>query len=176
MADRTPNVEESDDVPASPETPSEAGRDAVARLSRENEELLTKLKYLQAEFENYRKRAERDADVVVRFAHEALVARLLPVLDEMDAAMEGLAGKPGAGVRMVRDNFLKALQEAGLQEIPAAGLSFDPYVMDCVQRVPNPTAKDGVVKEVVRKGYRLHDRILRPVQVIVVNNGGEPDA
>ncbi|HKW42762.1 MAG TPA: nucleotide exchange factor GrpE, partial [Thermoplasmata archaeon] len=156
------------------ESPEPAGPlDEVGDLRRHNEELATKLKYLQAEFENYRKRVERDAETVVRFAHEALFARLLPVLDELDAAAAGIDGNAGDGVRMVRDNFVKALREAGLGEVPAEGLPFDPYIMDCIQQVADDASKDGVVKEVVRKGYRYRDRIVRPAQVIVVNNRGE---
>ena len=158
MEEKTPIVEKQDDV---------------AELRLQREELLTKLKYLQAEFENYRKRAERDVESVVKYAHEALVTRLLPVVDELDAAVETLKGGEAEGVRMVRDNLLKSLREAGLQEIPAKGLMFDPYVMDCVQQVPDPTMQDGVVKEVVLKGYRLHDRVLRPAHVVVVRNRGE---
>src|SRR5207249_6822477 len=77
------------------------------------------------------------------------------------------------GVRMVRDNLVKVLQEVGLQEIPSKGRVFDPYEMDCIEQVPDPEMKDGAVKSVVRKGYRLHDRVLRPAQVIVVKNRGE---
>src|SRR2546430_17592427 len=94
-------------------------RDELAELRRQNEELLTKLKYLQAEFENYRKRVDRDAEMVVKFAHELLLSRLLPVLDEMDAAVVALEGKAGEGVRMVRDDLVEVLQEVGLQESPS---------------------------------------------------------
>lgn len=156
------------------ETPEEAApADEVEELRRGKEELLTKLKYLQAEFENFRKRTERDAQTFVRFAHEALVARLLPVLDEMDAAVAQLTEPVQGGLRMIRDNLLEALREAGVQEIPALGQPFDPYLMDAVQQVSDKDSKDGIVKEVVRKGYRLHDRVLRPAQVIVVRNEGD---
>ena len=154
-------------------TPTVQKPDETEDLRREKEELLTKMKYLQAEFENYRKRVERDAEIVVKFAHEALLARLLPVLDEMDVAVETLEGEAGKGVRMVRDNLSRALGEAGLQEIPAVGMPFDPYLMDAVQQVSERDSKDGIVKEVLRKGYRLNDRILRPAQVIVVRNQGD---
>ena len=170
MVEKTPTVQKEDEPRG---TPAEALPEDAAELRRQNEDLLMKMKYLQAEFENYRKRGERDADTIVKFAHESILSRLLPVLDEMDAAVAGLDGKTGEGVRMVRDNLVRALQEAGLQEIPAQGLAFDPYVMDCVQRVPDADAKEDVVTEVVRKGYRYHDRILRPAQVVVVKNGGE---
>lgn len=168
MSEETPAIEREDEARG-----PEATRDEVGDLRRHNEELAIKLKYLQAEFENHRKRVEREAEAVVRFAHETLLARLLPVLDEMDAAVAGIDGKAGEGVRMVRDNFVKALREAGLEEVPAQGMPFDPYLMDCVQQVPDDGSKDGVVKEVVRKGYRYRDRIVRPAQVIVVNNRGE---
>lgn len=162
MTDKTPTVEEA--PPA--ETPATEPVDKVG-------ELLTKLRYLQAEFENYRKRVERDAQAIVKFAHEDLLSRLLPVLDEMDAAVDALTGEAGQGVRMVRDNLAKALREAGLQEIPALGRPFDPYQMDAVEYVTEKDSKDGFVKKVLRKGYRLHDRVLRPAQVIVVRNEGD---
>src|SRR6266581_3683291 len=150
MNEKSPALQDEDEardatVPESTET---TPRDELAELRRQNEELLTKLKYLQAEFENYRKRVDRDAAVAV------------------------LEGKAGEGVRMVRDNLVKALQEVGLQEIPAEGRVFDPYEMDCLEQVPDPEMKDGTVKAVVRKGYRLDDRVLRPAQVIVVKNRG----
>ncbi len=142
-----------------------------------SEELLSRLKYLQADFENYRKRVARETEVVVKLANEALLVRLIPVLDDIDAALTHLDGEASKGVRMVHDNLLRALAAAGLEEIPAAaGVAFDPYVHDCVQQVPDANLRDGTVKEVVRKGYRVPDRILRPAQVIVVKNGGEPNA
>jgi len=177
MNEKSPALQDEDEAQDATVRESNEGapRDELADLRRQNEELLTKLKYLQAEFENYRKRVDRDAATVVKFAHELLLSRLLPVVDEMDAAVAALEGKSAEGVRMVRDNLAKILQEAGLQEIPAAGRAFDPYEMDCIERVPDAEIKDGMVKAVVRKGYRLHDRVLRPAQVIVVKNGGATD-
>ena len=173
----TPAEEEAEPADAVTQAPVETTvAEDVEAERRRNEELLTRLKYLQAEFENYRKRVSRETEAVVRFANEALVARLIPVLDDFDAALTHLEGDASKGVRMVRDNLLKALEATGLEEIPADGARFDPYVHDCVQQVPDPDLEDGAVKEVVRKGYRLQDRILRPAQVIVVKNGSEPNA
>lgn len=140
------------------------------------EELLSRLKYAQADLENYRKRVARETEAVVKLANEALLVRLIPVLDDFDAALAHLEGDASKGVRMVHDNLLKALRVAGLEEIPANGAAFDPYIHDCIQQVPDPALKDGTVKEVIRKGYRLPDRILRPAQVIVVKNGEEAHA
>ncbi len=158
---------------ATPETGPLADLEAERK---KGEELLSRLKYLQADFENYRKRVSRETEAVVRLANEALLVRLIPVLDDIDAALAHLDGEASKGVRMVRDNLWKALAAAGLEEIPAAGATFDPYVHDCLQQVADPEAQDGTVKEVVRKGYRLPDRILRPAQVIVVKNGDETHA
>ena len=159
---------------ASQEEPIELSPASELELERKrNEELLNRLKYLQAEFENYRKRVSREAEAVVRLANEALVVRLMPVLDDLDAALQHLDGEAAKGVHMVRENLLKALRDAGLEEIPAEGQTFDPYVHECVQQVPDPELEEDTVAEVVRKGYRLQDRILRPAQVIVIKNRGE---
>jgi len=163
--EEAPAVSMDEDLPAE----LEASRKQV-------DELLTKLKYLQAEFENYRKRADRDAEAYVRLAHEALLVRILPILDELDAGVDRMEGTAGEGVRMVRDKLAEVLGEAGLQMIPALGVPFDPYIHDCVEQVTDASAEDGVVKEVVLKGYRLADRVLRPARVIVVNNGGATNA
>lgn len=172
MSNEPPEIEENQS-----EEPREADPESIAPEVREaqarNEELLNRLKYLQAEFENYRKRASRETEAFLRLANEALILQILPVLDDFDAALAHLDGEESKGVRMVRDKLVAALGAAGLQEIPAEGEAFDPYVHDCIQQVPDPERKDGLVREVVRKGYRLQDRILRPAQVIVVKNGDE---
>ncbi len=178
-----PDPSETDrESPGSPEEPTAPASEAKEKPKTpteleveraRNEELLNRLTYLQADFENYRKRAARETEAVVKLANEALLLRLLPVLDDFDAALAHVDGEASKGIAMVRDNLLKALGAAGLQEIPAEGQKFDPYVHDCLQQAPDPAQEDGTVKEVVRKGYRLPDRILRPAQVIVVKNRGE---
>ncbi|HTD80851.1 MAG TPA: nucleotide exchange factor GrpE, partial [Thermoplasmata archaeon] len=106
----------------------------------------------------------------VLFANESLVARLLPVLDDLDAAVQSAKGKEGRGLEMIQANVMKALQESGLEEIPATGLPFDPYVHECIQLVEDPALPDGQVKEVVQKGYTFRKRVLRPARVAVVNH------
>ena len=167
---------ETPETPAAPTPQAPPKSKPASELEEErkrNEELLGRLKRTQADFENYRKQVTRETETVVKFANEALLARLLPVLDDFDAALRHLEGEDSKGVRMVHDNLLRALAAAGLQEIPAEGQKFDPYVHDCVQQVPDPELEDGLVKGVVRRGYRMSDRVLRPAQVIVVSNGSE---
>jgi len=172
---REPKAEPSEG-PAAEESEVTDLRQELEAARKEKAELFQKLQYLQADFENFRKRTAREAETLVKFAHEALVARLLPVLDDFDAALANVTGDAAKGIRMVHDNLVKALKEAGLQEIPAQGQVFDPYLHECVQQVPDAGLPDGTVREVVRKGYRLQDRVLRPAQVIVVKNGGETHA
>jgi molecular chaperone GrpE len=166
-----------DETSKTVEESQEASPPTDLQLERQkNEELLSRLKHLQADFENYRKRISRETEDVVKFANEALVLRLLPVLDDFDAALSQLDEEASEGVRMVRDNFFDVLRSAGVEEIPAEGRAFDPYLHDCVQQAADSDLTEGSVKEVVRKGYRLQDRILRPAQVVVVKNGGELNA
>ena len=169
--------EDPEAVTTTEEEPIETSPASELDIERKrNEELLNRIKYLQADFENYRKRVSRETEAVVKLANEALVVRLLPVLDDLDAALQHLDGEPAKGVRMVQENLLKALRAAGLEEIPAEGQTFDPYMHDCIQQVSDPEREEGTVVEVVRKGYRLQDRILRPAQVIVIKNRGETHA
>ncbi|OGS46741.1 MAG: nucleotide exchange factor GrpE [Euryarchaeota archaeon RBG_16_67_27] len=177
MSEETRPVDESGATPEGREAPASSDlKEELEATRRERLDLFERLQYLQADFENFRKRTARDAEALVKVAHEALVARLLPVLDDFDAALASVQGDASKGLRMVHGNLLRALSEAGLQEIPAHGATFDPYVHDCIQWVPESGVPDGTVKEVVRKGYRLQDRILRPAQVIVVRNGGDSNA
>ncbi len=161
--------------------PPEAAPADVAQLEREladarkrGEELFARLQYLQADFENYRKRAEREVALVVRNANEELVSRLLPVLDDLDAAVASVRGKAGKGLQMLRENLLKALGESGLEEIPAKGAAFDPYLHECVHQANDDTLPEGAVKEVVRKGYRFREKVLRAAQVVVAKKEVQP--
>src|SRR5437879_11801502 len=132
MNEKSPALQDEDEAQDAtlPESTEATPRDELAELRRQNEELLTKLKYLQAEFENYRKRVDRDAATVVKFAHELLLSRLLPVVDEMDAAVAALEGKAGEGVRVVREELGKAQREVDMEGITTEGRIVDHTGMD----------------------------------------------
>jgi len=170
MRKEDPSIQE---APTTPDVEAEL-RAQLEASRREAEELLSRLKYLQADYENFRKRSAREMESTVKFAHEALLNGLLPVLDEFNAAVQNVEGPTGEGLRMVRDNLWKALQEVGLKEIPAEpGSPFDPYLHEAIGQVPAGDLPEGSIKEVLRRGYRYHERVLRPAQVIVVREGGE---
>jgi len=150
----------------SPDLPAE-----VADLKMKLEEASRRLLYLQAEMENVRKAADRDRVEAGRFAAAMAVENLLPVLDDLDVAIGALPPEHAKGVALVRENAAKALGELGLREIPAEGRAFDPYVHEAVETVIEGEGKDGTVVRVLRKGYQVHSRVLRPSLVAVLKRG-----
>jgi molecular chaperone GrpE len=153
---------------------TEPRADAMGELEAERDELLNDLKRVAADFENYRKRVARDQESLVARAHERLVKELLPVLDDLEralaAAEEHEEGKLEEGVRLVHRELKSALDREGLAEIETNG-RFDPHVHEALLSQPSE-AEEGSVLEVVQKGYRLGDRVLRPARVVVA---GRPE-
>ncbi len=144
-------------------------KEQVAALEGERDEHLNDLKRVAAEFENYRKRVLRDQESLVARAHERLVKELLPVLDDLEralaAAEEHEEAKLEEGVRLVHRELADALEREGLAEIETNGV-FDPHVHEALLSQPSDV-DEGTVLEVVQKGYRLGDRVLRPARVVV---------
>jgi molecular chaperone GrpE len=141
----------------------------LAEVEREREEYLNDLKRVAADFENYRKRVARDQEGLVARAHERLVKELLPVLDDLERALEAAAqheeAKLEEGVRLVHRELVEALAREGLVEVETDG-QFDPHVHEALVSQPSEQ-EDGSVIEVLQKGYRLGDRVLRPARVVV---------
>jgi molecular chaperone GrpE len=148
----------------------------VAVVEAERDEYLNDLKRLAADFDNYRKRVARDQENLVARAHERLVKELLPVLDDLEralvAAEDHEEAKLEEGVRLVHRELVSALSREGLVEIETDG-RFDPHVHEALLTQPSE-AEEGAVIEVLQKGYRLGDRVLRPARV-VVSAGGDQD-
>jgi molecular chaperone GrpE len=151
-------------------TPTKAElADRLAEVERERDEHLDDLKRVAAEFENYRKRVARDQESLAARAHERLVKELLPVLDDLEralqAAEEHQEAKLEEGVRLVQRELSEALAKEGLVEIETNG-RFDPHVHEAL--LTQPSDKDeGAILEVLQKGYRLGDRVLRPARVVI---------
>ena len=141
----------------------------LAEVERERDEYLNDLKRVAADFENYRKRVARDQEGLVARAHERLVKELLPVLDDLERALEAAAqheeAKLEEGVRLVHRELVEALAREGLIEVETDG-QFDPHVHEALVSQPSEQ-EDGSVIEVLQKGYRLGDRVLRPARVVV---------
>jgi molecular chaperone GrpE len=143
--------------------------DELTAATRERDEYLDTLQRVKAEFDNYRKRALRDQEALVARAHERLVKELLPVLDDLGRALEAAEqheeGKLEQGVRLVHRALAGILEREGLAEIETNG-RFDPNIHEALLSQPSG-AEEGTVIEVVQKGYRLGDRVLRPARVVV---------
>ena len=153
---------------AAPSDDNVEARLVAAEAKRD--EYLGDLQRLAADFDNYRKRVARDQAQLVARAHEGLVKELLPVLDDLERALGAAEVHDEAtvveGVRLVQRALADLLAREGLEEI-AAGGAFDPHVHEALLSQPGEGAEPGTVLQVVQKGYRLGDRVLRPARVVV---------
>ncbi len=148
-------------------------QDLEERLEKEEkktQEYLRQLKYLQADFENYRKRTERQVQELTDRCNEKLVAALLCVVDDLERALiSGKESDNGAallkGVEMIHRNLTRMLEKEGLERIDAKGKVFDPSLHEIVVRIPRSDCKEGLVLEEVRKGFVFKGRVLRPCMV-----------
>jgi molecular chaperone GrpE len=137
-----------------------------------SEDYLKQLRYLQADFENYRKRVDREIREAEEFSTGGMMRKILPVLDDLELAVASAkkSGDDGIleGISMVQKNLTSALHSEGLKEIEALGRPFDPKLHEAVERVQSKKGgeKDTVVGE-VRRGYLLKDKVLRPTMVRV---------
>ena len=142
----------------------------LAEAQSKRDEYLADLQRLAADFDNYRKRVLRDQQQLVARAHEGLVRELLPVLDDLERALGAAEVHDEAtvveGVRLVQRALADQLAREGLEEIEADG-AFDPHIHEALLSQPGEGAEPGTVLQVVQKGYRLGDRVLRPARVVI---------
>jgi molecular chaperone GrpE len=146
--------------------------DELAVLRRERDEYLELARRVQAEFENYRKRMTREQTAIVERATERLVEELLPVLDSFELALLSLEAddRVRKGVELVYAELLGVLERSGLARIDPKGQSFDPNEHEAVMEEARPAdLPDGppVVTDIMRTGYRLKGRVIRPAMVKV---------
>jgi molecular chaperone GrpE len=138
---------------------------AIAAVEKERDDYLDALRRLQADFENYKKRMVRQQTDLLERAGEALVEKLLPVLDAIDLARQHNAGE---GVEQIASALLDALSREGLERVGEVGAPFDPNEHEAVSHQPAEEGDDGqVVAALMRAGYRWKGRLLRPAMVAV---------
>ena len=154
----------------------EAALARVAEAEGKRDEYLADLQRLAADFDNFRKRVARDQQALVARAAERLVAELIPVLDDLERAVAVAAESAEAtleeGMRMVQRGLQGALAREGLEEVAVDG-PFDPHQHEALMQQPSE-APEGTVIQVLQKGYRLGDRVVRPARVIIA--GPPPQA
>jgi molecular chaperone GrpE len=155
-------------APAEPDVDELLARTLDAEAKRD--EYLADLQRVAADFDNYRKRVQREQGMLRAYAVADLVGKLLPVVDDLERALDAAEHHEEAkvieGVRLTRDALLQTLQAQGLEEISAEG-AFDPHVHEALLSQPVADVEPGSIVEVVQRGYRLGDTVVRPARVIV---------
>ena len=143
--------------------------DELTVAQRERQEYLDLARRTQADFENYRKRAAKDVAVAGARARAGLIRELLPVVDNLERALAGApADDPMAeGVRLVLMDMQGVLARAGVEPIEPKGEAFDPNVHEALTTRQEEGVEAGIVLDVVEKGYRGADQVIRPARVIV---------
>ncbi|MBV8481229.1 MAG: nucleotide exchange factor GrpE [Actinobacteria bacterium] len=143
------------------------------RVEQETEQVQEaddRLLRLAADFDNYKKRAARERQEYVAFANERLVKELLPILDDLERALQAANEHEEAtleeGVALVHRSLAQLLARNGVKEIDTNG-AFDPHVHEALLAQPSEDAESGAVIDVVQKGYTIGDRVVRPARVIV---------
>jgi molecular chaperone GrpE len=141
----------------------------VDALQADRDQLFDRLQRLAAEFDNFRKRSARDQAAFAERANERIVKELIPILDDLGRALEAASkheeAKLEEGVSLVHRALADVLAKEGLSEIETDG-KFDPHVHEALLSQPSD-AEEGSVIEVVQKGYKLGDKVLRPARVVV---------
>jgi molecular chaperone GrpE len=152
--------------------PSEAATDETARLAAERDQLRDRLLRTTAEFDNYRKRVDRDRKDMAERAAESVLTEILPIIDDLERALAASDTGEGAdsyrrGVELIHKQLLDLLTRRGVTPIETAGVMFDPHLHQAVSSEPSADHQEGEIIEEFRRGYRLGERLLRPAMVKV---------
>lgn len=154
------------------ETAGAAATVSADELQRQRDEYYDLLLRKTAEFDNYRKRIDRERQSVSEAAASDLLKDMLPLVDDLERALQAEPGAEGAeayrrGVELIHRRLLETLEKRGVRPLEALGEDFDPYYHQAVAHEPAEGRRDGEIVEEFRKGYMLGDRLLRPSMVKV---------
>jgi len=148
--------------------------DPIKTLEEKIQELEKEKQYSTAEIVNLRQRYARERNTLVKFSSMNLASKILPVLDNLEKAIsieDNESEKFIEGVNMTLKSLRSTLENEGVEKIDARDKLFDPSFMEAIAVIPTPEGKEpGSVVEIVEEGYMFHDRVLRPVKVIVSDN------
>ena len=173
-------IEESETADTAAESPAEeaqpeaaADSEQIARLEAEKQESEERLKRLQADFENFRRRTRQEKEELAAVVTQGLLTDMLPLLDNFQRAMAAEAKDIESfkqGVEMIYKQFQDALAKNGLEVIDTTDAKFDPNFHQAVMRVQDPEKEDDTIAAELQKGYMAKGRVLRPSMVQVVAN------
>jgi molecular chaperone GrpE len=159
MKDKTPNG------------PQQAPLEEIVQLQKQRDDYLDQLQRSRAEFANYQKRSKSQAEAERIYAVGTLARDLLDPIDNLERAIEALRASGASGITegldMVHRQLLSSLAKHGVEPIAALGKPFDPNQHEAVVQQPDPVHPEGTVVAELSKGYRIHERVLRPTKVAV---------
>ncbi len=154
----------------------------IERMAGQLVENRDKYVRLLADFDNFRRRAHKDRQDVIQYGHENLVKDLLSTVDNLDRAIEHAHQNDGGdlasllqGVELVQREFYAVFAQHEVHVIDAKGSEFDPSLHEAMAQVQDDTAAPNTVIEVLQKGYRLRDRLLRPARVVVAKSPADDE-
>ena len=138
-------------------------------LKAERDEMKELLVRRQAEFDNFRKRTEKERSEYVQYAGSEIVREILPILDDFDRALQVSGASPEytKGIEMIHSRLYENLKKQGLEPIESVGKQFDPHLHQAVERVESKDAADGTILHEFQRGYNFKGRLLRPSMVKV---------
>ncbi len=181
-----PPAEDQQADPAGPEGDPDAGgavddADELTKLRARVQELEDKNLRLVAEQQNQQKRTQRDHEQSLRYAEASFARDLLVILDDLERTQESARTATDVeavadGVRIVYEHFLKVLSQHGIEQIQAVGEPFDPSFHEALMQQPCPDCPAGTVAQELARGYKMHDRVLRPTRVMVSAGPATGDA
>jgi molecular chaperone GrpE len=167
------------DQPGDPVKKLEAKLDAVTQEAKDNYDRLLRV---SAEFENFKKRSAREMEESRKYANQALVKDLLPIIDNLELALktsdesnQNVESNLREGVELTRKEILKVFEKYHVKQIEALGEPFDPNFHEAVMREESDRYATNTVTNELQKGYLMHDRLIRPAMVVVAtpkNSGG----
>lgn len=167
MEDDQPSVQDPVDTPDTADAPP-----ALSDAERQRDEFKDLLLRKTAEFENFRKRTERERASFAENAAAGIIEELLPLVDDLERALKADPGGDATdayrrGVELIHRQLQEILRKRGVKPIDAVGVDFDPYYHQAVAHEPADDHRDGEIVEEFRRGYMLGDRLLRPSMVKV---------
>ncbi|MGZ4917298.1 MAG: nucleotide exchange factor GrpE [Halobacteriota archaeon] len=141
------------------------------KVKQQNEEYLSRLQRLQADFENFKRRTKASNEELSKYASFDLIEELLSVSDNLERAAEAFGAEDvegtSQGIRLIHKQFIDVLSKAGVTRVKSVGEQFDPRVHEAVMSVSYADRPDNIVVEEIQKGYRLYDKVIRPSKVKV---------
>jgi molecular chaperone GrpE len=160
-----------DDIELVSDAPEETAEQQKTAVSAGTDELNSKYLRLYADFENYRKRVNKDKEDLIRYGNESLLYELLPAIDNLELALKHASGEVNSGlvqgVEVTLKELQRTLEKFGLIRIEATGKPFDPTVHHAMSQIERDDMDEKMIAEEFRAGYKYRDKVLRPSLVAV---------